>query len=233
MIAPLPFDRFEVLTFDCYGTLIDWESGILAAIGAALANHHRKINAQEVLSIYSELEPAAQAAPYRTYREILQAVMQGMGGRLGVSFSAEEELSLAASLPHWKPFPDTVPALRKLKSKYKLGIISNIDDDLFAKTASVLEVKFDYLVTAQQVRSYKPSPQNFETALSRIGLPCEKILHVAESVYHDIIPAKRLGLASVWVNRRACKVGPGATRSVQGSPDLIVPDLKTLAEMAI
>src|SRR5438105_1640666 len=132
MSAPLRFDRFKVITFDCYGTLIDWESGILAAVGAALAQHSREMNPQEVLSIYSELEPAAQAGAYKPYREVLQTVMRGIGERLSVKFNAQEEHSLAASLPQWRPFPDTVAALKRLKAKYKLGIISNIDDDLFA-----------------------------------------------------------------------------------------------------
>lgn len=229
--SSLNFSQFEILTFDCYGTLIDWESGILAAIRAALAAHAREINPQEILTIYSELEPALQAGPYKSYREILQLVMRGIGERLGARFNSGEERSLADSLPGWKPFPDTVAALRRLKSRYKLGIISNIDDDLFAHTARTLEVKFDYIVTAQQAESYKPSLRNFEIALSKMGRPREKVLHVGESVYHDVIPAREMGIASVWVNRRMGKAGSGATRSVAGNPDLTVPDLKTLAEM--
>jgi len=226
------FDQFEVITFDCYGTLIDWESGILAAIGVALAAHSQKLNPEEVLRAYSELEPPLQAGPYKPYREILQVVMRGIGDRLGAKFSAEEEQSLADSLPTWKPFPDTVAALRRLNSKYKLGLISNIDDDLFAGTAASLQTKFDYVITAQQARSYKPSPRNFELALSRIGLPREKVLHAAESVYHDVIPAKKLGLHTVWVNRRMGKAGARASGIAAAEPDLIVPDLKTLADMA-
>ena len=185
-----------------------------------------------MLSIYSELEPAAQGGLYKSYREILQLVMRRLGKRLGVIFSDEEERSLAESLPMWKPFPDTVAALKQLKARYKLGIISNIDDDLFAQTAQHLQVIFDHVVTAQQVGSYKPSLRNFEEALKEIGLPRKKVLHAAESVYHDIIPANKLGIASVWVNRRMNKEGSGATQNAAGKPDLTVPDLKTLAEMA-
>ena len=174
--------------------------------------------------------PIAQAGAYKPYREILRAVMRGFGQRLGVNFSAQEEQSLAASLPHWQPFPDTVAALKRLKAKYKLGIISNIDDDLFAQTAKLLQVPFDFVITAQQVQSYKPSLRNFEVALTRIGLPREEILHAAESVYHDVIPAKQLGIASVWVNRHGGKAA-GATKIANANPDLIVPDLKTLADM--
>ena len=233
MKSSLRFDQFEVITFDCYGTLIDWESGILAAVGAALAAHSQKLNPEAVLRAYSELEPSLQAGTYKPYREILQLVMRGIGERIGAKFSAKEEQSLADSLPRWKPFPDTVAALRKLKSKYRLGIISNIDDDLFAATAALLETKFDYIITAQQAGSYKPSPRNFELALSRIALPPQKVLHAAESVFHDVIPAKKLGLHAVWVNRRMKKSGAGATKTGAGAPDLIVPDLKTLAQMAV
>ena len=228
----LNFSQFEILTFDCYGTLIDWESGILDAVGKALAAHSRHASSENILSIYSELEPAAQGGLYKSYREILQLVMRGLGQRLGVTFSEEEEQSLAESLPSWKPFPDTVAALQRLKSKYQLGIISNIDDDLFAQTAQHLPVTFDHVVTAQQVGSYKPSLRNFEEALKEIGLHRKKVLHAAESVYHDIIPANKLGIASVWVNRRMGKEGNGATQSAAGNPELTVPDLKTLAEMA-
>jgi 2-haloacid dehalogenase len=230
--APLRFDQFEVITFDCYGTLIDWESGMLDAIGAALAAHSQKVDSDTVLKTYSELEPALQAGDYRPYREILGLVMRGLGERLGVKFSAKEEESLAHTLPTWKPFPDTVAALRRLKTKYRLGIISNIDDDLFAATAQLLETSFDYVITAQQARSYKPSLRNFELALSTIGLPREKILHAAESVYHDVIPAKNLGLHSVWVNRRMGRAGARASGTAAGEPDLVVPDLKTVAELA-
>jgi 2-haloacid dehalogenase len=228
----LHFDHFDVLTFDCYGTLVDWESGIVAAIKAVAANHSHEMSSEEILGLYSRLEPEAQAAPYKSYREVLRQVMRGIGKAMGVTLTEEEEQSLADSLPSWKPFPDTVAALRKLKSKYKLGVISNIDDDLFAHTASSLEVPFDYLITAQQVGSYKPSPQNFEVALSRIGVPREKILHVAQSVFHDVIPAKALGITSVWVNRHVGKKEGGATPNAIGAPDLTVPDLKTLADIA-
>ena len=230
--SQLDFRQFEILTFDCYGTLIDWEQGILDAVSKALAAHSHQVSSEDVLSIYSELEPAAQGGLYKSYREILQLVMRRLGKRLGVIFSDEEERSLAESLPTWKPFPDTVAALKQLKARYKLGIISNIDDDLFAQTAQHLQVIFDHVVTAQQVGSYKPSLRNFEEALKEIGLPRKKVLHAAESVYHDIIPANKLGIASVWVNRRMNKEGSGATQNAAGKPDLTVPDLKTLAEMA-
>ena len=122
--------------------------------------------------------------------------------------------------------------MRALHSRYRLAIVSNVDDDLFAATALRLGVAFDWIVTAQQARSYKPASANFQLALERIGLPRERVLHVAQSLYHDIAPANALGLASVWVNRRHGRAGGGATPAATATPDLEVPDLQTLARAA-
>jgi 2-haloacid dehalogenase len=229
----MDFSRFEVLTFDCYGTLIDWESGILGALRPPLEAHGHSLDDGAILALYSELEPAIQQGPYRPYRQVLEEVVRGFGLRLGFTPSREEAESLPASLGRWLPFPDTVAALRALKKRYRLGVISNIDDDLFAQTASHLEVAFDFLVTAQQAQSYKPSTNNFKIALQRIARPAEKVLHCAESLYHDVAPARSLGLATVWVNRHAGTSRSGATRTASIRPDLEVPDLKTLAARAL
>src|SRR5437867_3717881 len=228
----LNFDQFEVLTFDCYGTLIDWESGILGALRKAFARHSRTFDDKEILGAYSVLEPLIQAERYRSYREVLAEVMRRLGTRYGIEWNGTEAESLADSISDWQPYPDTVDALTRLRSKYKLAIISNIDDDLFAHSARHLRVPFGYVITAQQVGSYKPSHWNFESALARIGLPRDKVLHVAESLYHDILPARELGLHSVWVNRRAARGGLGASKTAAGVPDLEVGDLKSLAELA-
>ena len=116
------------------------------------------------------------------------------------------------------------------QGKYKLAVISNIDDDLFADTAKHLKVELDWLITAEQVRSYKPSTRNFEIALETMGIAPENLLHVAQSVYHDIVPAASMGISTVWVNRRHEKTGFGATLPTSGQPDWEVPDLKTLVE---
>jgi 2-haloacid dehalogenase len=235
MASPLNFDQFEVLTFDCYGTLIDWETGILAALKRAFAAHGRDYqnNDTELLNAYAELEPAIQAKGYQLYRDILAEVMRQLGARYQIEWTSAELSALADSISTWQPFPDTVDALKRLKSKYKLAIISNIDDDLFAHSAGHLQVPFDHVITAQQVGSYKPSRKNFETALSRIKLPKERILHVAESVYHDVLPAQALGIHAVWVNRRAARGGVGASKGGVGTPDLEVKDLKSLADLAV
>ncbi len=227
----LDLRRFRVLTFDCYGTLIDWESGILAALRPLMAAHGKSLADDKLLELYGELEAEAEAGEYQSYRKILQAVARGFGRRLGFETSEQEARSLPESLKNWQPFPDTVAALKKLKSRFQLAIVSNTDDDLFADTARLLEVPFDWVITAQQAGSYKPSHNNFRLALERIALPPEQVLHCAQSLYHDIVPARALGLATVWVNRRGAR-GGGATKAASGQPDLEVPDLKTLAEMA-
>jgi 2-haloacid dehalogenase len=227
----LDFHRFRVLTFDCYGTLIDWESGILAALRPLMAAHGKSLADEKLLELYGELEAEAEAGEYQSYRKILEAVARGFGRRLGFEASEQAARSLPESLKNWKPFPDTVAALRELKSRFKLAIVSNTDDDLFADTARLLQVPFDWVITAQQARSYKPSHRNFKMALERIALPPDEVLHCAQSIYHDIVPARALGLATVWVNRRGAK-GGGATKAAQGQPDLEVPDLKTLAAIA-
>jgi 2-haloacid dehalogenase len=224
----LNFDRFKAMTFDCYGTLIDWESGLLGAIRPILRSHGHNLSDAEILEIYAELEPKEQN-PYRLYREVLARVVFGFGERLGFPVSDGEAQLLPESLKDWLPFPDTEAALARLSTKYRLAIISNTDDDLIAATSRHLGTRFDQVITAEQAREYKPSTKPFLLALQRLGLPHEQVLHVGQSVYHDVIPAKSLGFATVLVHRR----GFGATRAAKGDPDLIVPDLQTLADCAI
>ncbi|MFQ5678816.1 MAG: haloacid dehalogenase type II [Gemmatimonadota bacterium] len=226
--------RFEALTFDCYGTLIDWETGILGALRPVLSRHGVEMADEELLALYAELEPAAEAPPYRPYREVLVDVVAGIGQHLSFEPSPGELRCLVDSLGHWPPFPDTVDALRLLGGPFRLGIVSNTDVDLFRRTSEHLGVRFDPVLTAQEARAYKPDPRPFELALERIGAPRERVLHVAQSLFHDVIPAKALGLACVWVNRRAGRAGTGATppaavlETGEARPDLVVPDLASL-----
>jgi 2-haloacid dehalogenase len=230
----LPFDRYEVLTFDCYGTLIDWEQGILTALKPILVARNVNLDERQILELFAEFEPELERqSSYITYREVLQGVVKKFGDRFDFKPSEEELNFLPDSIKHWQPFPDTVEALKLLKQRFKLGIISNIDEDLFVDSAKHLQVEFDWIITAQQAKSYKPSPNNFKLAFQRIGLPTDKILHVAQSIYHDIIPARSLGLSTVWVNRRINQEGFGATKVAEEKPDLEVPNLKTLAEMIL
>lgn len=228
----LDFQRFEALSFDCYGTLIDWESGILGALQPILKDHGLALRDEEVLELYAKIEAQAeQREPRPKYREVLQEVVRQLGARLDFIPNPVELDSLAESLPNWRPFPDTVGALRTLRRRFKLAIISNVDDDLFASSARQLGVEFNWVITAEQAGSYKPALEIFEFALEKIGLPKERILHVAQSIYHDIIPAKRLGLATVLVNRSRGREGFGATPKAHGRPDLVVPDLRRLISL--
>ena len=223
--------RFNIITFDCYGTLIDWETGILGAIRPILAAHNAHLGDVDILRMYGEIEAEEESGEYRPYREILQAVVRGFGTRLGFVPSEKEQHSLPNSLAHWKPFPDTLAALRQLKQKVKLGILSNIDDDLFSRTAPQLGIEFDTVVTASQARAYKPSPDIFRLAQKRIGFPAEQWLHAGQSIYHDVIPAQSIGVATVWVNRPSPVPNSGAAKAAQAKPDLEVSSLKQLAEL--
>jgi 2-haloacid dehalogenase len=225
----LPWNDFEVLTFDCYGTLIDWESGILEALRPIFAAHRIALIPDSVLELYGELESAAERGEYREYKAVLRLVLEGLGVRLGFVPTAEELQQFSTSVKDWPAFPDSAPALQALHRKYRLAIISNIDDDLFAFSAQRLQTKFDWIITAQQAKSYKPSLNNFRLAFDRIGVSQNRILHVAQSLFHDIAPANALRLSTVWVNRRHNKEGSGATPAAHAHPDLEVPDLRTLA----
>ena len=230
--ALLDFSQFEVLTFDCYGTLIDWETGILRAFRKVLQRHGVELNDNELLEAYAWAESQAESGDFMPYRQVLEQVVREIGKKLGFDATAEEQRSLPESVKTWQPFPDTVAALKRLHQRYKLSIISNIDDDLFADTAKLLEVPFDFVTTALEVRSYKPSLHNFYRAIEKMKISNDSILHVAQSLHHDITPARRLGIHSIWVNRRQGKPGEGATVGSSAKPDLEVPDLKTLAELA-
>jgi 2-haloacid dehalogenase len=228
----IDFTTKRVLTFDCYGTLIDWETGLLSTLLPILADHGVGADAADLLAHYAELESAAEQGAYAPYRQLLMALLRALGERLGFTPSEGEQSRFAEAVGDWPPFADTRAALKALKRRFRLAIISNTDDDLFARTNRKLDVDFDWIVTAQQVRSYKPSLNNFRQALTRIGLPTDQILHVAQSLFHDHVPAKRLGLETVWINRRHGKAGSGATPPATARPDLEIPDLATLVRVS-
>ncbi len=223
---------FRVLTFDCYGTLIDWETGILSSLGRVVRDHRPDLTDDAVLEAYAEIEAAAERGTYVRYREILAGVVRGFGERFGFAPTSAELSCLADSVGDWPPFSDTVPALRALGARYRLGIVSNVDNDLFALTADRLDTDFEWVVTAEDVRSYKPCVGNFEHALKRIALPHERVLHVAQSLYHDIAPAREAGLKTVWVNRRGDRGGWGATPASRARPDMEVRSLAGLVRAA-
>jgi 2-haloacid dehalogenase len=226
----LDLTKFKALTFDCYGTLIDWESGILETLSPFRAEAQRKPTDEEILEFYAQAESKEQAGGYKPYRDVLANVMKAVASYLGIEIDEHETGLLSRSIAYWKPFPDTVESLERLARRYRLVIVSNIDDDLFRFSAAHLQVPFDDVVTAEQVGAYKPSHKNFHTAIERIGLPKEEILHVAQSLFHDIKPANELGIANVWVNRRRGREGFGATHPADATPTMEVPDLATLAD---
>jgi 2-haloacid dehalogenase len=225
----LDFSRFEIITFDCYGTLINWEDGILRCLHRILAAHGKDTDDATILQLYGDFEASAEQAKYRCYREVLQSVVRRFGTRLGFVPTGQEARSLPESLQEWKPWPDTAAGLRQLQNRFRLAIVSNVDDDLFAATRPQLKTEFDQVITAQQAGAYKPSLKIFELALSRIGVPAHRVLHVGQSLYHDVLPAQSLGLATVWVNRPSARTGVGAVKAAEGRPDLQVSSLAELA----
>lgn len=222
-------NQFEVISFDCYGTLIDWENGLLPVLQHLLSDHNITLSNDHALELFAELEAQAETGTYQPYRQVLQQVVMNIGNRFNFIPTEAELNCLSDSIQNWLPFPDTVAALKILKQKYRLAIISNIDDDLFTATAQHLQVEFDWVITAQQLQSYKPAIANFRLAQERMNIASERWLHLAQSLYHDIAPANSLGLTTVWVNRRRGQEGAGATLPAQALPDLEVPDLQTLA----
>jgi 2-haloacid dehalogenase len=234
----MDFSRFTTISFDCYGTLIDWESGILPALRAVLASHSQSLSDAAILELYGEFEAQAESGPYQAYRDVLQSVVRSFAERFHFTASADEISSLHESVAVWPPFADTVSALRELQKRYKLVVISNIDDDLFAATRKHLDVEFTAVITAQQARSYKPSRNNFQLALRTLDLSPDGLLHAGQSIYHDVVPARSLGISTVWVNRKSARPGIGAVRAPAGSdseqrPHLEVPDLASLARAAL
>jgi 2-haloacid dehalogenase len=227
-MSTIDFAAFDALTFDCYGTLIDWETGILAALRPLVGG---AVGGETLLEAFARHEAALEAGPYLPYREVLAGCMRGLGEELGFEPSEAEQAAFGGSVADWPAFADSPDALARLKARFKLGVITNCDDDLFAASNRRLGVEFDWIVTAQQARGYKPRAANFEFAFERIDVPPERILHVAQSLFHDHVPAKALGMTTVWIDRRQSRSG-GATPPAAARPDLTTPDLKTFADLA-
>ncbi len=199
MTAPQP-RPYDVITFDCYGTLIDWNAGIAAAFRDAARRDGVALEREAVLAAYHALEPDVEAGPFRPYREVLAETARRVAERLGWTLPPARAGFLTESLPHWPPFPDTNPALARLAAAgYTLGILSNVDDDLLAGTRRQLRVPFAFTITAQQVGSYKPAPGHFLAGRERAA--GHRWLHAAQSYFHDVAPAAALGIPVAWVNR--------------------------------
>jgi 2-haloacid dehalogenase len=224
--------EFEWVSFDCYGTLIDWETGILAGLRAAVATRGVEPPDDELLEAFARVESRLEGGPYLRYREILGRCLREVAADYAAAPDLADVAAFADSVGDWPAFSDSVAALARLHGRFRLGVITNCDDDLFARSANRLETTFDWVVTAQQAGSYKPDEHNFEVAFERIGLPRDRILHVAQSLFHDHVPAKRLGLTTVWIDRRHGRPGGGATPPAEATPDATFPDMASFAAAA-
>jgi 2-haloacid dehalogenase len=229
----IDFAAFDALTFDCYGTLIDWETGILDALRPVLAAHDVAAGDDAVLEVYARHEAALEAGPYLSYAEVLGRSLAGLAADLGFTPTADEIAAFSRSVGDWPAFGDSAAALAQLHKRFRLGVITNCDDDLFAASNRRLGVTFDWVITAQQAQGYKPRAENFLYAFARIDVPRERILHVAQSLFHDHVPAKALGMTTVWIDRRQGRSGSGATPPAEATPDLTVPDLRSFAALAV
>jgi 2-haloalkanoic acid dehalogenase type II len=230
---------FSILTFDCYGTLIDWEQGILAELRPWAARHGITAGDDELLEAFGAAEAACEhATPARLYPQILEDVMRQLARRWSVAVSDEEAADFGSSVGRWPAFPDSPGALNYLSAHYKLVIISNVDHQSFAKSQEKLGVRFDRVITAQDIGSYKPDLRNFRYALDDIrwhlGAEPGQVLHTAQSIFHDIVPAKHLGLRTMWINRRKGREGWGATPPPNVGGDATTPDFEvsSMAEFA-
>lgn len=227
---------FAALTFDCYGTLIDWEQGLLNELRPWVTKHSLTIGDDEILESFAELEPRHQAqAPDKPYPQVLQSVYLELAKHWEIPVTNDDALAFGDSIGRWPAFTDTATSLQYLRQHYKLVILSNVDRASFAVSNKKLGVNFDRIITAQDVGSYKPDPRNFESlikTLAEMGVTKSRILHTAQSLFHDIVPAKAAGLATVWVNRRQGKTGGGATAKASEpvSPDFEVASLAELVD---
>lgn len=228
---------FRVLTFDCYGTLVDWEAGILGLLRPWAAQAGIAAGDAKLLAAFAAAESEAEHAQQgAAYPEILRAAHAGIARRLGANLDEAAAVALGKSVGDWPVFPDTVEALKRLKGRHKLVIVSNVDRASFARTHAKLGVTMDAVVTAEEVGAYKPDLRMFVRALEvagQLGAAKNQVLHVAQSLYHDHVPAKKLGLATVWVRRAGAAGDLGATRDPGEAvkPDLIVSSLAELADL--
>jgi 2-haloalkanoic acid dehalogenase type II len=227
---------FRILTFDCYGTLIDWETGMVAALQPLVARAGRPLTRDAILEVHARHESAQQVTtPTRPYRELLAIVYKRIAEEWGVTAPWDECLAYGRSIRDWPAFPDSADALAYLSKHFKLAILSNVDNESFAFSSAKLRVTFDAIYTAEDIGSYKPAPRNFEYMLAKLGergFGKGDILHTAESLFHDHAPANGFGLASCWIHRRHNEGGFGATMNPGAMPriDFRFTSLSELAE---
>jgi 2-haloacid dehalogenase len=206
---------FKALTFDCYGTLIDWETGLIRALKPLAAKPRRKPSREEILQAFARHESFQESeTPAKNYRDLLATVYRRLAEEWNVEVSWSECVGFSRSVRNWPAFADTATALRYLKKHYRLIILSNVDNESFAASNRKLKVRFDAIYTAEDIGSYKPAKRNFDYMLAKLetlGIEKSDILHTAQSLFHDHAPANRQGVASCWIDRRHQKEGFGAT----------------------
>lgn len=214
--------EFSLLTFDCYGTLIDWELGMREALEGLTRKKNISLDIESSIERYVEVELEIEQGGYRKYKEVLALGVGKLFKEKGIELTPEEETIFADTIVKWPPFPETTEVLKNLKERYKLAILSNIDDDIIRDSVSLMGVEFDAVITAEQVKSYKPSHGHWKRMLESFDIPKERILHVAASYVHDVIPAKELGFTVAWINRKGEKITGNA------KPDYEFKDLRPL-----
>jgi putative hydrolase of the HAD superfamily len=228
------FDQYRALSFDCYGTLIDWETGILQSLQPWQAWRGVELAPEALLELFGRHESAVEAEqPTLRYPLVLAETLRRMSAEIGVRPTDRDCTEFGDSVGAWPAFPDTAAALRRLAERFRLIIVSNVDDTSFGRSNRRLGVEFDSVVTAEQVGSYKPALGHFEalfTRLPKLGVDRSELLHVAQSLYHDHAPAQRLGLPSVWIDRRSGRNGSGATRAVDVTVALRYTSLAEFAD---
>ena len=229
--------KFNTLTFDCYGTLIDWERGILAELRPWVdRNGHRDLDDNAILALFGSTEVTCEAeTPDRLYPDILAEVHRRLADQWGIKANPAEAAEFGQSVGRWPAFADSATSLQYLKRYYRLVILSNVDRASFARSNAKLGIAFDRIITAQDVGSYKPSLRNFEHALADLertfGTRKSDILHTAQSLFHDVAPARTMGLATMWINRRKLVGGWGATPAPESAGAAATPDIE-VASMA-
>lgn len=230
----MKLSEYSTLTFDCYGTLIDWETGIYNALQPLLQKLDSSPTRDESLKIFSDLESGIQSEfPDLVYSQILRKVHIAIAKHFDIAAADELHATFGESVRHWPAFPDSAASLQYLKQHYRLVILSNVDRTGFSQSNRHLKVEFDDIFTAQDIGTYKPSINNFNYMLSKLdesGVKKSEILHTAQSLFHDMAPATELGLATCWIDRRAGQKGSGAT-PVPSQPVKIDFRFESLAEM--
>jgi 2-haloacid dehalogenase len=224
---------FDALTFDCYGTLIDWETGIAVALQEVVRSHGVEAGDRELVDAFGRHEHVVEQESFRIYRDVLAETLTRVCADYGAEATPADRIAFSGSVGDWPAFPDSPEALARLKTCYLMYPITNCDEDLFALSAAKLDIEWDGVFAAGTIGSFKPSLENFHYAHARIPVPRVRILHVAQSLYHDHVPAKQLGMTTVWVNRQGAPAGGATPSATPVEPDLTVPDMATLAAILV